>query len=77
MPGQELPEVLRIIRTGKNNVASLFTLRMCFNVLRQRRQACYVVDRKVPNVLLKNKKHMQQVFHAASVNATLVLCYRY
>ena len=75
MPGQELPEVLSIIWRGKNNVASLFTLRMRFNVLRQRRQACSVVDRKVSNASLKKQK--TQTFHAASVNATLVLCYRY
>ena len=75
MPGQVLPKVLSIIRTAKNNMASLFTLRMRFNVLRQRRQACPVVVRKVPNASLKKQK--TQTLHAATVKATPVLCYRY
>ena len=68
-------EVLRIIRTAKNNVASLFTLRMRFNVLRQRLQACHVVDRQVSNASLKKQK--TQTFRAATVKPTLLLCYRY
>ena len=72
------PRVARSLKDNtdrENNVVSLFTLRMRFNVLRQRLQACHVVDRKVPNASLKKQK--TQTFHAASVNATLVLCYRY
>ena len=72
------PRVARSLKDNtdrENNVVSLFTLRMRFNVLRQRRKACYVVDRKVPNASLKKQK--TQTFHAATVKATLVLCYRY
>ena len=72
------PRVARSLKDNtdrENNVVSLFTLRMRFNVLRQRLQACHVVDRKVPNASLKKQK--TQTFHAATVKATLVLCYRY
>ena len=57
MHGRELPEVLSIIRTGKNNVVSLLTLRMRFNVLRQRRQVWQFVVRKVPNASLKKTEN--------------------
>ena len=56
MHGRELPEVLSIIRTGKNNVVSLLTLRMRFNVLRQRRQASASLASSL-TLLLKNRKH--------------------
>ena len=59
----------------ENNVASLFTLRMRLNVLRQRRQACYVVDRKVPNASLKKqrtKRFMQQLLMLCSYFVTVI-----
>ena len=72
------PRVARSLKDNtdmENNVSSLFILWMRFNALRQRLQACHVVYRKVPNASLKKQK--TQTFHAATVKATLVLCYRY